>query len=85
VAGRLRSQRQLRGRAVLGEQAVAEGVVDELGAGGEVELLHATLEEVGDLVGVSDEAVRLWETGQRTPSETHRDDYIDVLDDLRAG
>ena len=40
----------------------------------------ATLEEVGDLVGV-----RLWETGQRTPSETHRDDYIDVLNDLRTG
>jgi DNA-binding transcriptional regulator YiaG len=45
----------------------------------------ATLEEVGDLVGVSSEAVRLWETSQRTPSETHRDDYIDVLDDLRTG
>jgi DNA-binding transcriptional regulator YiaG len=45
----------------------------------------ATLEEVGDLVGVTSEAVRLWETGQRTPSETHRDDYIDVLDDLRTG
>ena len=45
----------------------------------------ATLEEVGDLVGVSSEAVRLWETGQRTPSETHRGDYIDVLDDLRTG
>jgi DNA-binding transcriptional regulator YiaG len=45
----------------------------------------ATLEEVGDLVGVSSEAVRLWETGQRTPSETHRVDYIDVLADLRTG
>ena len=45
----------------------------------------ATLEEVGELVGVSSEAVRLWETDQRTPSETHRDDYIDVLDELRAG
>jgi hypothetical protein len=44
----------------------------------------ATLDEVGDLVGVSGEAVRLWETGQRIPSETHRDDYIDVLDDLRT-
>lgn len=44
----------------------------------------ATLEEVGDLVGVTSEAVRLWETGQRIPSETHRDDYIDVLDDLRT-
>jgi transcriptional regulator with XRE-family HTH domain len=43
----------------------------------------ATLDEVGDLVGVSGEAVRLWETGQRIPSESHRDDYIDVLDDLR--
>jgi hypothetical protein len=29
--------------------------------------------------------LRLWETGQRTPSETHRDDYIDILDDLRTG
>ena len=45
----------------------------------------ATLEEVGDLVGVSSEAIRLWETGQRRQSENHRDDYIDVLDDLRAG
>jgi transcriptional regulator with XRE-family HTH domain len=44
----------------------------------------ATLDEVGDLVGVSGEAVRLWETGQRIPSESHRDDYIDVLDDLRT-
>jgi DNA-binding transcriptional regulator YiaG len=44
----------------------------------------ATLEEVGDLVGVSSEAVRLWETGQRTPSETHRENYIDVLDELRT-
>jgi hypothetical protein len=34
---------------------------------------------------VTSEAVRLWETGQRTPSETHRDDYVDVLDDLRTG
>jgi len=42
-----------------------------------------TLDE-GDLVGVSGEAVRLWETGQRIPSETHRDDYMDVLDDLRT-
>ena len=45
----------------------------------------ATLEEVGELVGVTGEAVRLWETGQRTPSEIHRDDYVDVLDDLRLG
>ena len=45
----------------------------------------ATLEEVGDLVGVSGEAVRLWETGQRRPSETHRNDYIDVLNDLSTG
>jgi DNA-binding transcriptional regulator YiaG len=45
----------------------------------------ATLEEVGDLVGVTSEAVRLWETGQRTPSQAHRDDYVDVLDELRAG
>jgi DNA-binding transcriptional regulator YiaG len=45
----------------------------------------ATLEEVGDLVGVTSEAVRLWETGQRTPSENHRGNYIDVLDDLRTG
>ena len=44
----------------------------------------ATLDEVGDLVGVSGEAVRLWETGQRIPSESHRDDYIDVLDELRT-
>jgi transcriptional regulator with XRE-family HTH domain len=44
----------------------------------------ATLDEVGDLVGVSGEAVRLWETGQRIPSESHRDNYIDVLDDLRT-
>jgi DNA-binding transcriptional regulator YiaG len=44
----------------------------------------ATLEEVGYLVGVTSEAVRLWETGQRIPSETHRDDYIDVLGDLRT-
>ena len=44
----------------------------------------ATLDEVGDLVGVSGEAVRLWETGQRIPSESHRNDYIDVLDDLRT-
>jgi DNA-binding transcriptional regulator YiaG len=45
----------------------------------------ATLEEVGELVGVSGEAVRLWETGQRTPSESHRGDYVDVLDALRTG
>ena len=43
-----------------------------------------SLEEVGELVGVSGEAVRLWETGQRTPSEAHRDDYLDVLADLGA-
>jgi DNA-binding transcriptional regulator YiaG len=34
----------------------------------------ATLDEVGELVGVSGEAVRLWETGQRVPSESHRGD-----------
>ncbi len=45
----------------------------------------ATLDEVGELVGVSGEAVRLWETGQRVPSEKHRGDYVDVLDDLRTG
>ena len=45
----------------------------------------ASLEEVGELVGVTGEAVRLWETGQRTPSETHRDDYVGVLADLRVG
>jgi DNA-binding transcriptional regulator YiaG len=45
----------------------------------------ATLDEVGELVGVSGEAVRLWETGQRVPSESHRGDYVDVLNDLRAG
>jgi DNA-binding transcriptional regulator YiaG len=45
----------------------------------------ATLDEIGDLVGVTGEAVRLWETGQRKPSETHRDAYIHVLDDLRTG
>jgi transcriptional regulator with XRE-family HTH domain len=44
----------------------------------------ATLDEVGDLVGVSGEAFRLWETGRRIPSETHRDDYFDVLDNLRT-
>lgn len=44
----------------------------------------ASLEEVGELVGVSGEAVRLWETGQRSPSEAHQDDYLDVLADLRA-
>jgi DNA-binding transcriptional regulator YiaG len=44
----------------------------------------ASLEEVGELVGVSGEAVRLWETGQRIPSEAHRGDYLDVLVDLRA-
>lgn len=44
-----------------------------------------TLDEVGELVGVSGEAIRLWETGQRTPSDTHRDDYVDILDQLRAG
>ena len=43
-----------------------------------------SLEEVGELVGVSGEAVRLWETGQRTPIEAHRDDYLDVLADLGA-
>jgi DNA-binding transcriptional regulator YiaG len=43
-----------------------------------------SLEEVGELVGVSGEAVRLWETGQRTPSEAHRGDYLDVLADLGA-
>ena len=45
----------------------------------------ATLEDVGGWVGVTGEAVRLWETGQRTPSEAHRGDYLDVLDDLRVG
>jgi DNA-binding transcriptional regulator YiaG len=44
-----------------------------------------SLDDVGELVGVSGEAVRLWETGQRSPSEAHRDDYLDVLADLRAG
>jgi transcriptional regulator with XRE-family HTH domain len=43
-----------------------------------------SLEEVGELVGVSGEAIRLWETGQRIPSEAHRDDYLDVLADLGA-
>lgn len=45
----------------------------------------ASLVEVGELVGVSGEAIRLWETGQRAPSETHRDDYIGVLKQLQAG
>lgn len=45
----------------------------------------ASLVEVGELVGVSGEAIRLWETGQRAPSETHRGDYIGVLDQLQAG
>ena len=44
-----------------------------------------SLDEVGELVGVSGEAVRLWETGQRSPNEAHRDDYLDVLADLRTG
>ena len=44
----------------------------------------ATLEDVGGLVGVTGEAVRLWETGQRTPSDAHRNDYVDVLDELRV-
>jgi DNA-binding transcriptional regulator YiaG len=43
-----------------------------------------SLEEVGELVGVSGEAIRLWETGHRAPSEAHRDDYLDVLADLGA-
>ena len=44
----------------------------------------ASLEEVGELVGVSGEAVRTWEIGRSLPSEAHRDDYIDVLAELRG-
>jgi DNA-binding transcriptional regulator YiaG len=44
-----------------------------------------SLVELGQLVGVSGEAVRLWERGERRPSEPYRDDYIEVLDQLRAG
>ena len=40
VADRLRPQRPLRGHAVLAEQAALKGVADELGAGGEAQLLH---------------------------------------------
>jgi DNA-binding transcriptional regulator YiaG len=43
----------------------------------------ASLEEVGELVGVSGEAVRTWEIGRSLPSEAHRDDYIEVLAELR--
>ena len=43
---------------------------------------RAQLARVGD---DDPDTLRLWETGQRTPSETHRDDYVAVLDDLRTG
>jgi DNA-binding transcriptional regulator YiaG len=42
-----------------------------------------SLEEMGGRVGVSGEAVRLWELGRR-PSEAHLAHYLDVLADLRA-
>jgi transcriptional regulator with XRE-family HTH domain len=41
------------------------------------------LDELGERVGVSGEAVRLWELGRR-PSEAYLADYLDVLADLRA-
>jgi transcriptional regulator with XRE-family HTH domain len=34
---------------------------------------------VGELVGVSGEAVRLWETGDREPSGDKRNTYLDLL------
>lgn len=40
-------------------------------------------EELAEALGVSRATVSRWETGDRTPTGTHRDSYIEALDRLR--
>ena len=44
----------------------------------------ATLAEVGDAVGVTGEAIRLYEAGRRTPRGLHLERYAAALDALQA-
>jgi DNA-binding transcriptional regulator YiaG len=44
---------------------------------------RASLQEFGDVVGVSHEAVRLWELGRRRPSAANAARYSELLDRLR--
>lgn len=41
--------------------------------------------QVAELVGVSAEAIRLWETGERTPSGEARGRYVDLLSQWSSG
>ena len=42
-----------------------------------------TLQEVGAAVGVSGQAIGMWEAGSRTPRGPHLERYVDVLRILR--
>jgi transcriptional regulator with XRE-family HTH domain len=41
--------------------------------------VRASLAEVADAVGVTRQAVSMWELGQRSPSPQHLEAYVDVL------
>ena len=43
-----------------------------------------TRKEVGSLLGVSDTAVYVWESGKSTPSKRHLADYVGLLEELSA-
>jgi transcriptional regulator with XRE-family HTH domain len=43
----------------------------------------SSLRDVGSVVGVSGECVRLWELGRRTPSAANLEHYVEVLQALR--
>ena len=45
----------------------------------------ATLQEIADAVGVTNQAVSLWEKGKRVPRGEKLRRYVEVLDLLRGG
>jgi len=47
------------------------------------EAAGASLADVSTPLGVTPQAVRLWELGQRTPRGNHLLDYLDLLNDLK--
>lgn len=45
---------------------------------------NISLQEVGTAVGVTPQAIGMWETGERTPSAEYVGRYVDVLNALKA-